>query len=96
MSGEVLFAPAFNRSALVTEFVEVPLKYLQSRLLQALLEEYASRDGTDYGETEVPLATKVDQLRTLLERRELVILYETSGEHWDIVPLERAQELLQS
>ncbi|MEM1155214.1 MAG: YheU family protein [Pseudomonadota bacterium] len=96
MPGEAFLTPVFNRSVPLTEFVEVPLKYLQSRLLQALLEEYASRDGTDYGETEVPLATKVDQLRTLLERRELVILYETSGEHWDIVPLERAQELLQS
>ncbi|MEM8564410.1 MAG: YheU family protein, partial [Pseudomonadota bacterium] len=74
----------------MTEFVEVPLKHLRSDLLQALLEEYASRDGTDYGETEVALETKVAQLQALLEQRELVILYETDGEHWDIVSLDRA------
>ena len=80
----------------MTEFVEVPLKSLQDHLLQGLLEEYASRDGTDYGETEVPLAAKVQQLRSLLERRELIILYDTESEHWDLLPLDRAKELLES
>lgn len=78
----------------MTEFVEVPLQRLSEDVLQGLLEEYASRDGTDYGERELPLAEKVDQLRVQLERREVLILYEVQSEHWDLMPQEQAREFL--
>lgn len=80
----------------MAEFVEVPLRRLQADVLQALLEEYASRDGTDYGEREQPLAEKVDQLRLQIEQREVLILYEVESEHWDLLPVEQAGELLAS
>ncbi|MCB1699151.1 MAG: YheU family protein, partial [Halioglobus sp.] len=39
----------------MANFVAVPVERLQPDVLQALLEEFASRDGTDYGERELSL-----------------------------------------
>ena len=79
----------------MTQFVEVPPQRLQPEVLQALLEEYASRDGTDYGEQELPLSRKVSNLRQQIQQGDLLILYEIEGEHWDLVPAEQANLLLE-
>jgi uncharacterized protein YheU (UPF0270 family) len=50
----------------MANFVAVPLDRLPSDVLVALLEEFASRDGTDYGERECSLEQKVGELRTQL------------------------------
>lgn len=78
----------------MTQFIEVPPQRLQAEVLEALLEEFASRDGTDYGERECSLEQKVAALYKQLQSRDLLILYETDGEHWDILPREQALELL--
>ena len=79
----------------MTQFVEVPPQRLQPEVLQSLLEEYASRDGTDYGEQELSLSRKVSNLRQQMQRGDLLILYEVEGEHWDLVPAEQAKLLLE-
>lgn len=79
----------------MTQFVEVPPERLQPEVLQALLEEYASRDGTDYGEQELSLSRKVSNLRQQIQQGDLLILYEVEGEHWDLVPAEQANLLLE-
>ena len=79
----------------MVQFVEVPPGRLGADLLQALLEEYASRDGTDYGETELRLEQKVSQLNRQLHSRDLVILFDVESESWDLLQREQAEELLQ-
>ncbi len=76
------------------DYIEIPQQRLQPELLSALLEEYASRDGTDYGEREVSLETKVEDLRAQLVLGDLCILYESESEQWDLLPKEQAQQLL--
>ncbi len=78
----------------MAEFVAVPVQRLQPGVLQALLEEFASRDGTDYGERELSLEQKVGELRVQLVRGELQLLYDTDSESWDLLPPERAAPLL--
>jgi uncharacterized protein YheU (UPF0270 family) len=78
----------------MSEFVAVPLQRLQDDVLQALLEEFASRDGTDYGERELTMSQKVDSLRTRLQRAELQILYDADSEQWDLLSREQAAILL--
>lgn len=78
----------------MTQFVEVPPQRLQADILQALLEEYASRDGTDYGERELSLEQKVDSLRVQMQRRELLIVFDVDSDQWDLLPSQRARELL--
>ena len=75
-------------------FVAVPLRRLQGDILQALLEEFVSRDGTDYGENEFTLEQKTTSLRMQLEKGELQILYDADSQQWDLVSAEQAATLL--
>ena len=77
----------------MAQFVTVPPEKLDRAVLGSLLEEYASRDGTDYGARELTLAEKVDRLRSQLERGEISIIYELLSEEWDLVAAERLAEL---
>jgi len=79
----------------MAKFVAVPLQRLEADVLQALLEEFASRDGTDYGERELTLEQKVGELRMQLGRGELTLLYETDSEQWDLLPEDQASQLLE-
>ena len=78
----------------MAQFVEVPLSRLPAATLEALLEEYASRDGTDYGARELSLAEKVDNLRHQLQQGQLGLVYESESEQWDLVPAERLADVL--
>ena len=80
----------------MAEFVMVPPQRLQADVLQALLEEFASRDGTDYGERERSLAEKVEQLRSQLLSADLQLLYDADSEAWDLLPRAQAELLLNS
>ena len=76
------------------QYLRVPPERLEPDSLQALLEEYASRDGTDYGWQERSLEEKVDSLRRQLAATQLLLLFELGSETWDLVPFEDAQILL--
>jgi uncharacterized protein YheU (UPF0270 family) len=78
----------------MAEFVLVPAQRLAAKVLQALLEEYASRDGTDYGERECTLDEKVSQLLRQVRSDELQILYDVDSEQWDLLPRTQAEQLL--
>lgn len=74
-------------------FVHVPVERLEPATLQALLEEYASRDGTDYGETETPLAHRVQQLSGQLAQGLLVLVYDAEQSLWDLLDAREARKL---
>lgn len=76
------------------QFIQVPVGRLAPNIRNALLEEYASRDGTDYGEREMTLDEKVANLERQLAAGDLCILFESESELWDLVPLEQATDLL--
>ncbi|WP_323843833.1 YheU family protein [Microbulbifer magnicolonia] len=63
----------------------IPFRQLDPDTLQNLLEEYATRDGTDYGEREVGLADKVASLRRQLQSGEVVIWFEPGEESVNLV-----------
>lgn len=77
-------------------FLEIPPQRLSAEALEGLLEEFASRDGTDYGEQERSLAEKVADLRSQLTRGELCLLFDQDSETWDLCPREEARSLLHS
>jgi len=64
----------------------VPWQQINPQTLIHLLEEYASRDGTDYGEYEVSLDQKVAQLKLQLEQKHIVVVYSELHESINIVP----------
>jgi uncharacterized protein YheU (UPF0270 family) len=80
----------------MAQFVLVPFQRLEMEVLQALLEDYATRDGTDYGERELTTQEKVDRLQCQLGAGDLQILYDADSEQWDLVPQAQAELLLNS
>lgn len=64
-------------------FIEIPWDAIDADTLQRLLQEFVTRDGTDYGEIEVESDTKVLQLLNGLKRRQWLIIFdqEMQGTH---------------
>ena len=65
--------------------VVVPHDELSPDALTGLIESFVLREGTDYGERDVPFETKVLQVRRQLERREAEIVFDPNTESVDIV-----------
>jgi uncharacterized protein YheU (UPF0270 family) len=75
---------------IVGKGITVPAEQLSDDALQGLVEEFVTRDGTDYGASEVPTSHKVDQVKGQLRRGEAVIVFDPETQLCDIVPRERA------
>jgi uncharacterized protein len=67
-----------------TGLVDVPPAQLAPDTLQALIESFVLREGTDYGVHEVPLATKVAQVLRQLQRGEARIVFDPVTDTVDI------------
>lgn len=67
----------------------IPYQQLAPETLDALIEEFVTREGTEYGETDVPLATKVEQVRQQLARRSVVIVFDPAIETTSLVPADQ-------
>jgi uncharacterized protein YheU (UPF0270 family) len=78
----------------MAQFIEVPISQLAEQTLLALLEEFASRDGTDYGFKELTLDEKVGRLRGQLEASRIMLVYDSDSEQWDLVERDSAQIML--
>jgi uncharacterized protein YheU (UPF0270 family) len=58
----------------------VPYEKLSSDALSGVLEEYASREGTEYGSQDISMDSKVSQLKTqLIQGKALIVFDEESG-----------------
>lgn len=63
----------------------IPHQQLSSEALQGLIEEFITREGTDYGAVEVSLAQKVDQVKRQLDRGDVVIVFDPASESVSIL-----------
>jgi len=57
----------------------IPHQRLSREALQNLVEEFVTRDGTDYGSEEVSLERKTRQVLELLQRGEVAILFDEAN-----------------
>jgi uncharacterized protein YheU (UPF0270 family) len=71
-----------NDGAAVTE---VPYTALQPGTLRALIEEFVTRDTTDYGERERMLQDKVEDVMRQLQRGEAQIVFDGASGTINIV-----------
>ena len=60
--------------------------HLTPTALRGLVEEFVTRDGTDYGSVEKTLDQKVAALMRQLERGEATIVYDSESQTTSIVP----------
>ncbi|NRA15640.1 MAG: YheU family protein [Oceanospirillaceae bacterium] len=63
----------------------IPYKSLAADTLKNLIEEFVTRDGTDYGNYELSMAEKVSAVESRLSSGEVVIMYIENTESVNIV-----------
>jgi uncharacterized protein YheU (UPF0270 family) len=64
----------------------IPYDQLSSEALTGVIEEFVTRDGTDYGEQEVPLEEKAGRVKRQLETGTAVIVFAPDLETCTILP----------
>jgi uncharacterized protein YheU (UPF0270 family) len=67
------------------EPIEVPYGELSAELLNAVIESFVLREGTDYGEKEFSLEDKVARVIRQLKKGEARILFDPESESVTIV-----------
>lgn len=71
----------------------IPHDALSPEALQGLLEEFATRDGTDYGDTELSLSAKLELVKWQLQRGEAFIVFCEQDESVSIVTKQQLRQL---
>ena len=64
---------------------KIPVNKLSPEALRGVIEEFISRDGTDYGETEVPMETKFRQVKCKLESGLAILILDDEAETTNIL-----------
>jgi uncharacterized protein YheU (UPF0270 family) len=64
----------------------VPWNSLSRDALRGVIEDFVTREGTEYGAREVPLDAKVRQVLAQLEDGTVVIVYDSDRASVSIVP----------
>ena len=62
----------------------IPWQDIVPETLENLIREFVLREGTDYGSVEVSLQSKIDQVKSQLEKGEAVIVFSELHETVDI------------
>jgi len=65
--------------------VAIPYDQLSPETLKSVIEEFVTRDGTDYGEVETPIQLRVDQVKKQLKSGQAIILFDESTQTCNIV-----------
>jgi len=55
---------------------KIPVNKLSPEALQGIIEEFISRDGTDYGEIDISMETKFVQVKDKLVKGSAVLIYD--------------------
>lgn len=70
--------------------MEIPYNALSAHALASVIEEFITREGTEYGEIELSLAQKVDQVKRQLERGEIYLSFDPLTETCHLAPRQTA------
>ena len=70
----------------------IPHCMLSPEALHGVIEAFITREGTDYGLHEVPLATKVAQVRHQLDAGTAVLVYDADTDSCTIQPADQLSE----
>jgi uncharacterized protein YheU (UPF0270 family) len=63
----------------------IPYQQISPEALQGLIEEFITREGTDYGEIEYSLAQKVKQVEQQLAHGDIAIVFDVATESVSIL-----------
>jgi len=66
--------------------MDIPHTALPAETLTAVIEEYITREGTDYGEQEYSLQDKIDHVKRQLEKGQIKITFDPESETCTLMP----------
>ncbi|WP_417690479.1 YheU family protein [Pseudidiomarina sp.] len=66
--------------------MQIPWQQLDSTTLEAIIEAFVLREGTDYGVDEKSLAEKVEDVRAQLRNGEAILVWSELHETVNIMP----------
>lgn len=69
--------------------MKIPYQSIDPDTLQTLIEHFVLQEGTDYGEQEISLANKVEQVREQLRNGQAIIVFSELHESVHIVPADQ-------
>jgi len=69
-------------------FVEVPWQKLSQEALLGLIEEFITRDGTDYGVRELSLEDKTDEAMARIKKNTILIIFDETTESCQLIHAE--------
>ena len=70
------------------DFVEIPPESMSREALDGLIEEFVTRDGTDYGIEECALEMKKSAIMSQIDRRDVVIVFDPQSQTCNIIAKE--------
>ena len=73
----------------------VPANMLSDDALRGMIEEFVTRDGTDYGEQEVSLKERVEEVRGQILTGKALIMFDSKTETTTIIPSEDLAKIQQ-
>lgn len=65
--------------------IVVPWRELSPQALAGVIEEFVTREGTEYGVDDVPLEAKIAAVRAQLAAGEVVVLFDAETETTNLV-----------
>ena len=65
--------------------VKIPYDQLSQETLEGVVEEFVTRDGTDYGEEQIPLGIKIEQVLRQLKSKDAFIVFDHHSETCTII-----------
>jgi uncharacterized protein YheU (UPF0270 family) len=68
---------------------------LSDDALRGMIEEFVTRDGTDYGEQEVSLKERVEEVRGQILTGKALIMFDSKTETTTIIPAEDLAKIQQ-
>jgi uncharacterized protein YheU (UPF0270 family) len=68
--------------------IAIPSSRLSSELLEAIIQSYVLREGTDYGDREVPLETKIVQVKQQIDRGQVIIVFDEDSQSCNLLSLQ--------
>lgn len=74
--------------------IEIPWADIAPDTLDALIEEFVTREGTEYGAVDVSLARKVEQVREQMRRGDVCIVFDELSESVNLITRRDLRERL--
>jgi uncharacterized protein len=72
----------------------IPYNQLSPEALRGLIEDFVTREGTDYGEQDFSLTQKVQQVEAQIIRGDVVVVFDAATETVSLLSRHDAQTFL--